>query len=204
MTYLVVNCNDWLGFHIVNTLLENDFNVDGIEDQNKNDHLSMFFGRNSSFSFVDSTVKRKYDTVIYTGDEDELKGIQSERKVFISDNNTGIKGTSKKSEVYINTPFLFGEWMPMDEKGVYRNQEYIPFESELFKTTAVYINHFTKGLVQWLKTPELSQVLEVKSAKQTDKDDVKFENSIYLRDNIPIMEDVKKVLDHYQLYKDIY
>lgn len=185
MTYLVAYCNNWIGFHVVNELLDNGFAVDGMLDEKGNEDLSMFFGRNSSFTFVQTSGRKKYDA-----------------KIIIDDHH--VKWNTNKREITINTPLLFGEWMPMNEKGLYKNNENILFDSELFRSKAIYVKDFTKGLIQWLQTPYLPQTLEVRSAKEKNNKDVKLENAIYIRDNVPISNKVKLVQDHYNRNKERY
>ncbi|MBP1969030.1 hypothetical protein J2Z83_001133 [Virgibacillus natechei] len=195
MTILVDNCNHWIGFHIVNDLLLANYTVNGIGDENKN--LSMFLGRNSSFEFVGPDVKKNYDTAISIGNQ--LASIQSDRTLIINAIHE-----QKDNEVTIKAPLLFGEWMPMDEHGLYRNNERITFDSNYFKTEAIYIKDFTNGLLQWLKAEYLPSSMDVESVRNKVKKNVKLESSIYISDNRPIEENLENVLEHYHLYKSFH
>lgn len=202
MAILVADCNSWIGYHVVNELLENDYKVHGINSERGNDTLSMFFGRHSLFTFVNAGERKVYDAAIIIGDGTEIGEIETSRFVILSNSNR--KLPEYKNKIIIKTPLLFGEWMPMNEKGFNRNNELIAFDSDLFHAEAVYIKDFTKGLIQWLQTPSLPRVLEVKSAKEKEKKNLKLENSVYIRDNVPISEKLKLVQDHYHQYKDSY
>ncbi|UJL47616.1 hypothetical protein KFZ58_07055 [Virgibacillus sp. NKC19-16] len=197
MSILVDNCNHWIGFHIVDELLENSYTVDGIGDEDS--VLAMFLGRNSSFNFVKPDVKKHYDTAIIIGDQSNT-GIKSGQSLIINP----VLVDRVENRVEINVPLLFGEWMPMNEKGFYYNNTFITFDSDFFQTEAIYIKDFTKGLMQWLKMKELPSTLEVRSEKNKDNQHVKLENAVYIRDNRPMEEKVKSVLEHYYLYKKFY
>lgn len=196
MTILVGNCNNWIGFHIVNDLLLANYTVNGIGDENEN--LSMFLGRNSSFEFVGPDVKKNYDIAISIGNQ--LATIQSDRTLIIN----AIHEQKKDNEVTIKVPLLFGKWMPMNEHGLYKNDELITFDSNYFKTEAIYIKDFTNGLLQWLKAEYLPFNMNVDSVRNKAKENVKLENSIYISDNRPIEENLENVLEHYRRYNSFY
>lgn len=198
MSILVDNCNHWIGFHIASDLLENSYMVDGVGEENHD--LSMFLGRNSSFHFVNPDVKKQYETAIIIGAESDTIGFQSEQTLIINPTSTN----RDENRVAINAPLLFGEWMPMNEQGFYRNNTFITFDSDYFRTEAIYIKDFIKGLLQWLKMEEFPSSLKVRSEKNKENKDVKLENAIYIRDNRPMEEKVKNVLNHYHLYKKFY
>ncbi|WP_449354081.1 hypothetical protein ACUL41_12015 [Virgibacillus natechei] len=197
MSILVDNCNHWIGFHIANDLLENSYTVDGIGDENSD--LLMFLGRNSSFNFVGRNLEKQYETAIMIGGQSDTE-FKSGQTLIINPKSTD----RVENRVEINTPLLFGEWMPMNEEGFYNNNTFIRFDSDYFQTEAIYIDDFTKGLIQWLKMKEFPSTLEVRSEKNKDNKHVKLENTVYIRDNRPMADKVKNVLEHYQLYRKIY
>ncbi|MBY7143095.1 hypothetical protein KFZ56_08500 [Virgibacillus sp. NKC19-3] len=198
MSMLIANCDHWIGFHIASVLLERSYTVDGIGDENSD--LAMFLGRNSSFHFVKSDVSKQYAFAIVIGDQEGSDQFQSGYTLMI--NPTRKDRVSNR--VIINAPLLFGEWMPMNEQGVYCNNSFITFDSDYFQTEAIYIKDFTNGLLQWLKTEELPSHLEVRSEKNKENQHVKLENAIYIRDNRPMEEKVSNVLEHYRMYSNFY
>ncbi|GAB3059959.1 hypothetical protein [Virgibacillus ainsalahensis] len=198
MRVFVADCNHWVGFHIVNALLENDYTVHGTVDKNKHENLELFFGRNSSFSLVEEADGNHYEAAIFTGAQEARHEVLSERTIVIDSDAASTNGTT------IVAPLLFGEWMPMNADGFYSNNIFITFNSEAFREEAVYISDFTNALLQWLKIPDLPEKLVVESSTNKQKGDVLLENAIYLRDNRPKEENLKQLIAHYHRYKDIY
>ncbi|OZU90637.1 hypothetical protein CIL03_05730 [Virgibacillus indicus] len=199
MSFLVAGCNHWIGFHIVNELLEEGYTVAGILNEDGNENLPLYFGRNSSFSMVKADSMNNYDTAIIIDEIQSTENIQADRIVKIG-------GTIVNNEkvTLIKIPLLYGEWMKMNEKGMFRDKAFIPFDSDDFEEKAIYIKDFTNGLIQWLKFGKLPPHLHVISAKNNEKEGVKLENSIYLRDNRPNKEKLMPVLDHFKKFKELY
>ncbi|WP_249870126.1 hypothetical protein [Oceanobacillus saliphilus] len=214
MSVLVVNCNQWLGYHVVNVLLENDYNVRGIAGNEKGhsqdnesmlmeDDLSLFFGRNSSFTMIAPDENKTYDIGIIAGDY-EHKLNQKVGKLFVINPRTEqIRLIKHGSCTIIKVPLLFGEWMPMNEEGIFLLNEFIPFTSDYFKETAVYAGDFVRALIQWLEIPALPSVLHVYSSKYERNTDTILDKAIYLRDNMPISEKVKSVVNHYRSFRKL-
>jgi hypothetical protein len=202
MTCLVVGCNQWIGFHVVNELLENDIQVDGIESEQGNAILSLFFGRNSLFSFVSADVKKHYDTIIFTDELQVLPHAQADcmLRMISDDAHLG----NMQADLCIYTPILFGEWMPMEHDGFYYQQQFITFDSNRMKTSGVYIEDFTKGLLQWMKIKHLPTDLIVKSIREKGVKEKNLKDAIYLRDKSPISDNIKKVREHFDRYKASY
>ncbi|MFD1360175.1 hypothetical protein [Lentibacillus salinarum] len=187
MVLLIENCFHWIGFHVTNYLLEKGFEIDGIDDLNtaKKGHLSMFVGRNESFSHtVISQSEQTYDAVIRVFDHELV--------------------LEKGGNVTIKWPLIFGEWMPMDQKGIYAHDDFIPFDSDRFMAEAVYVTNVAKSLEQCLHASGLPPVLEIRSAHDQKTEQVKLENSVYIRNNRPIKESVAIVRNHYERYKRFY
>ncbi|SFA82346.1 hypothetical protein SAMN04488072_102127 [Lentibacillus halodurans] len=187
MVVLVENCFHWIGFHIVNHLLENGYNVDGTDKLNtdKKEHLSMFVGRHELFRHISPLEKRNAYDAFLRIDDDELK-------------------LEKNHPVIIKLPIIFGEWMPMSQEGMYVQHDFIRFDSEQFLSEAVYVKNVLKSLQQWIHSSDLPSVLEVKSFHDRRTDNVKLENAIYIRNNRPIAESINIVKDHYEMYKKFY
>lgn len=192
MSILVVNCGHWIGYHIVDDLLESDFQVDGISISPNTEDLLMFFERNSSFTLTEDPEEKQYDTSIIVGNHGEEYNINAKR-IF------GIQHKSDKLSkfVSIHTPFLFGEWMPMDENGCYRNKEYISFESDWFKENAIYIKDFTKVLIQLVETTTVPRNIDLKHGKSSGM-------GIYVTKQENIENKIEQVRKHYKLYRHLY
>ncbi|MBP2076602.1 hypothetical protein [Oceanobacillus polygoni] len=199
MSIFVMDCNEWVTYHIVDTLLENDYKVDALSATTNEEDLSMFFARNSSFSIVPEGVQKKYTVGILVG-EQKTSAIHQEFDLLIVINPAA---GSVRSEIYkkctvIHTPILFGEWMPMNEKGIYDEDTLIAFESDVFKENALYIGDFTKALLQWLNVSDLPPILNVNHNDNEKDGHSKLEKNVFIRDNIPKQERVKSVIEHYR------
>ncbi|MGJ9459371.1 hypothetical protein [Oceanobacillus sp. CF4.6] len=207
MPVLVVNCDDWLGYHIVNKLLEQGYKVDGIVHADRNDEpdedLTMFFGRNSSFSMIPADKEKKYNIGIIAGDYDGKINQKIEKLIVINPDKKEQRSMVNytTSCTMIKAPLLFGEWMPMNEKGVFHKNEFIPFTSGKFKESSLYVQDFTKGLLQWMKVPNLPSELHIYSSNHKKEVNTKLDKNIYLRDNISNRDHVKTVIEHYVLFK---
>src|SRR5690625_890883 len=67
---LVTNWTNWLGYHLINKLLQENFQVYGlIDDQEQRfNHFAAYFARNSLFSFVEVNELSNYTEIIILGD----------------------------------------------------------------------------------------------------------------------------------------
>ncbi|HLR79388.1 MAG TPA: hypothetical protein VK119_02245 [Bacillota bacterium] len=205
MSILVANCFDWIGFHLVNYLLENGFQVHGVDElkSTKKEHLSMFFARNDRFIFTTVQQIKDEEKVFDTAfiiDEYDINPIQAKQTIAIRNQE---KCTYEDKTIVIEVPILFGEWMSMCENGVYKNNQFIRFDSEQFLNDAIYINDFIQGLMARVENKNLFPMLHVLSIKCRQKH-IKLENVFYIRDNRPIEENIKKVTEHYKRYRHFY
>ncbi|WP_085992748.1 hypothetical protein [Oceanobacillus senegalensis] len=196
MSVLVVNCNQWIGFHVVNELLDNQHEVDGVIDRNISDDLSMFFGRNSSFSFVSGKERKIYSTCIIIGHNKEIDVPHAER-IFVINSDEETIHSLNENTVHIQA-LLFGEWMPMNQNGFYHDGKLLSFDSKEFKEDAIYIHDFTSALVQWVNSSKLPNEKEMK----VNRNDI--ENGIYMNDKNFITKKKDNVLTHYERYKNFY
>jgi hypothetical protein len=203
MTFLIQNCFHWIGFHFVNFLLEKGMVVKGVDKINsdKKENLYMFVGRNSSFQLMDSPSNHKADIALIIGNHDPSLSFNVDRIIQID-----INGLNKKLEnaMIIKAPLLYGEWMDMTEEGLIIDKKVTRFDSEQFQSESVYIGDFVKATYPVLKTLPNSSNIGVVSKKIFLNESVKLENSIYIRDNIPIEENMKKIMAHYRRFKDFY
>jgi|SRR5690625_364803 len=198
MTYLINDCNHWISYHLIEELLNSGKKVEGLKNEEKDDHLLMFFGRNSNFTVAHDYKTKHYHAVISL--QYPLTNVKTEKTHIVNP----INGHNKvEGESYIHAPLLFGEWMPMDEKGMYINNKFIPFNSESFLTKSIYIKDFTKVFVQWMQKENKNQELQIISKNDKSKR-VKLENSLYLSDNEPIEKQLSQVIEHYTMYRKIY
>lgn len=204
MNILVQNCFHWIGYHYVNFLLEEGMVVKGVDkiNTNKKENLYMFVGRNSSFELIDSSNQNEeIDAILIIGDIDYTEKIYCNRIIHI------LVGNSSKSlpnSIVINPPLLFGEWMEMNEKGFYVTDRFISFDSEEFRNEAVHILDFIQATYRLFNATVVSQRVDVFSKKIFLNDAVKLENSICIRDNIPIEENMRKVIEHYRRHQQLY
>ncbi|SET14986.1 hypothetical protein SAMN05216389_10655 [Oceanobacillus limi] len=203
MSFLVVNCFHWIGYHLVNYLLDNGNKVDGLDklDTTKKDNLSMFIGRNSQFTFVEEQALANYETAIVIGDTSLISNISASRILLIGDSNYH---SSSNNIVQINTPILIGEWMPMTEDGCYYKDQFISFESNRFLTEAVYIEDFLTAMLQWVESSNLPSQIDVFARKKTNKESLKLENCLYIRDNVSIEDRLNKLKEHFRRYNKLY
>ncbi|MDO6449259.1 hypothetical protein [Oceanobacillus profundus] len=198
MSILVMDCNDWRTYHIVEMLLENDYKVDAFLTTSTEEDLSMFFVRNSSFSIVTEDVQKKYAVGIFLGDIESDMRHEFDQLIVINPAKNSFQPDTHTKCTVIHTPILFGEWMPMKEEGIYNEDTFIPFESETFEKSALYIGDFTKALLQWLQVSDLPPILYVNNKNDGKKGDSKLEKNVFIRDNIPKREKVKSVIEHYR------
>lgn len=205
MSILVVNCFHWVGFHIVNGFLEKGEDVDGIDlsPSDETEHLASFFGRNSLFQQVEANTRKEYDTTIMIGDVGCFDTSNSKQVIRINDNN-GLEEGNCSFVTNIRVELLFGEWMPMNRQGVYKNSKHISFDSEQFLTQAVYIQDFVEALFNWVTIRNLPRSLMIKSKNHKLDINEKLENTIYLKDNTPIEEKIQTVITHYDRFKKFY
>ncbi|MGM8364392.1 hypothetical protein ACLIBG_02805 [Virgibacillus sp. W0181] len=201
MHILVENCFHWIGFHLIDQLLEEGYRVDGINAHNSNetDHFLLFLGRNSNFTLLkDVPPDKTYDAVFTIGSPYDK--VSYKRRFEICRDHTTVN--ESESKVIIEQPLLFGEWMPMNEKGFYYKNEFVPFISDCFLQEAIYIRKFVRSLIQLMHTDRLPNRLTIKSAQSPESSSI-LENNIYLYDNIRI-DDKHQLLEHYERYIDYY
>lgn len=164
--------------------------------------LSMFFGRNSSFSIISPEEYSEYKIgIIADGNNHQIRQ-KCEHLFLINPQNEKINITEPNVTI-IKADMLFGEWMPMNEHGIHNNNKIIPFTSDYFRKQAIYINDFTSGFLQWMKLPELPSIMYVHTKNSSTNSDIKLEKNVFLRENIANEQNVKSVIDHYRLYRKI-
>lgn len=200
MEVLVINYTDWIGYHVVEALLKEDYIVTGLALDEGNNDLADFFGRNSAFQLYEEQKVKSYDLVICIGNSERLDKINADKYFLI--NST--KELQKEKGVSISAPILFGEWMPMDEKGFYQTGDRIDFSSETFMNEGIYIADFIKNFLQWVKEPINSNEIQLKSARNLENEAEKLDKFFFVRENIPIEECLRKVRSHFEKYHFLY
>lgn len=199
MTICVKNCLNWIGFHIVNRLLEDGCQVDGIVGLNadREEDLSMMLGRNSLFSlYNENQIKQIEYTDMIILDEINQRSIPS---IQLYDIRKNMEGPTISN---IKLPLLFGEWMPMDDNGVYVNDQYIEFDSDKFREEAIYIDDFMGCLIQWMKVPEPPQFIFLTKDKDLRTDVKPFEQQMYIRESSTIGDQIINLKKHYHKIKN--
>ncbi|WP_010093623.1 hypothetical protein [Ornithinibacillus scapharcae] len=204
MKILIQNCFHWIGYHYVNYFLEKGMVVKGVDqiNTNKKENLYMLVGRNSSFELMETfDPSDQVDVMLIIGKVDIPNNITCNRIIHIPIGNSPQK---LPNTVVINPPILFGEWMDMNETGFYHDNHFITFDSDEFRRDAVHIHDFVQATYPVLNADVISQRIDVLSKKIFLDDAVKLENSIYIRDNRPIEESLRKIKSHYQRYQQFY
>ncbi|WP_188455316.1 hypothetical protein [Virgibacillus oceani] len=202
MAYVVTNCFDWIGYHLVNHLLNQGQNVIGFDEisSDKKETLSLFFGRNELFTLNPSKRNKQGDDIAISVDV-QTSG-HSERTIQLRFDKPEEK--RKTNIVSIKLPLLFGEWMEMNDDGFYDKNDFVRFDSERFLTEAIYIKDFIYCVMQFTKSAYLPELIEIKSFREKEMNDADQETSIYVRDKKPITENLKIVQAHYAKFRKLY
>ncbi|MDC3417217.1 hypothetical protein [Aquibacillus salsiterrae] len=212
--YVVSGSFHWIGFHIVQYLLATGQEVIGLDiiDTDKKDNLSMFVGRNSSFTHVEHSDdllhnSKQSDYIVFEVAEDKERFSLPElgnKKVY------NFCTTRKENEVlddtcYVKLPLLYGEWIPRDYDGIFFQDEYIRFDSTRFQREAVYISDFIESLLQVIATSDRvlgTNLLIIK--RKNEREEYKEKGTIVVDESKPMEKRLAELDDHYELYKDFY
>ena len=196
MPILVMNCDHWIGFHLVERLLELGYQVHGVAEEEKDDYLTHFFGRNSRFAFVTSTEEIVYDACFMISEMKENQTIQTDQMILIDDRYQFKKVENKHAHI-IRPPLLYGEWMPMTKDSVYYADRWINIHSEQFKKDGVYIKNFVDSLLQLMHIKNLPSYLNIYTKLHLKAFD-SLHHTIYIRESGNDREKVKKVIAHHE------
>lgn len=202
MRILITNWTNWLGFHFINELLEEGYTVHALitDSEQRTNHFAEFFIRNSSFCFVENGNLSTYDEAIVIGNF-PIKNILGRRIWHINCTLSKYNGKC----IFVFTPILFGEWMPLNEEGIFFQGKLIPFTSEYFRNETIYIKDFMKIFKQWLKSVLVPhRILLCTNQKKCGRETFMLENIIYLRDNRPKCKPIETIKRHYKRYKRMY
>lgn len=196
MTILIVPCNHWIGYHITSAFLNENVSLDGMIDSSMDDHLTMFFGRNNQFQLIEQ-LKKSYEACIIVGEFDQINKVRADKKLIIQTEKTLSK--EYENTTIIRPPLLFGEWMPMNDKGLYQKERFISFDSEEFRKNALSIDRFTSFVLQWYKSSQTPLLLEMNPA-----DDTVSESSIFIREDGSLEKQLETLKQHYRRYRNFY
>ncbi|MGI8314445.1 hypothetical protein [Halobacillus mangrovi] len=140
MMITVSPCFHWIGYHISTGLLQEGYEVVGIDhmDDLLCDHLYMFVGRNSNFQhFYNHIDKEKH---LHTGPE--------EWRVNIEDSLLIIQqGADKSLTKRIEMPELYGEWMDLTALNIHSSDGLYQW---VLKNNGVYISDFVNEVCDFL------------------------------------------------------
>ncbi|WP_430787685.1 hypothetical protein VBD025_17115 [Virgibacillus flavescens] len=199
MAVCVANCLHWVGFNLVSRLTENDHRVDGIAkiSTEREEEFELMLGRNSLFSLYqhENEVKDKSYSALILVDNPKLKSINASKTFNVE------KEADRSACINIELPLLFGEWMPMDEKGMYTGDQYIEFCSKRFQDEAVYIDDFTNCFMQWLTITNLPEKISLTKDRNFLSEKDSLEKQMYIRENRPIDIQLSQVINHYKKIK---
>ncbi|TXL64031.1 hypothetical protein FHP05_10100 [Cerasibacillus terrae] len=201
MRIFIENCFHWIGFHIVNKLLEEGYEVVGERSKNrgvKEEYLFDFFGRNAAFSLSESKENNDYDCFISVN----KKIPESNTKTIIQIKKYNEEGFLVQ-QIELIVSLLVGEWMPIKKDGVLVQNKLIHFHSKLF-TEAIYIGDFINACMQLLKSTNVSPIINIKSCKTGKMEKENLEKYIYIRDNRSKDEIIELLKKHYQRHKHFY
>lgn len=206
--FLVLGCYDWIGFHLTNRLLEEGYEVTGMDliNSDKKENLAMFIGRNSYFTFLDQMDDIKestssIDAVIQLSKEckgktDLIDTVQGNFYVLSS----GGASLDEKA-IGVTLPVLYGEWCPRDQYGFFHYGTYIRFDSDTFKKEAVYIEDFIEALLQIINASNVPSSIMYTSIEDDSR---KEENFQFIRPALSQKERLNKINQHYERFSTFY
>jgi len=199
---LIVNWTNWLGYHFINELLEADYTVHALitDPEERTNRFAQFFTRNSSFSFVDKDNLLTYSDTVVIGNF-PIKSVSSKRTWHI---NCTFRENNGQC-VFVFTPILYGEWMSLNEEGIFFQDNFISFASKKFHNETIYIKDFLKIFQQWLKSTLIPhKIVLCVNRKLFNREIFMLENIVYFRDNRPKYKHIETVKKHYKKYKRLY
>ncbi|KHE69462.1 hypothetical protein [Halobacillus sp. BBL2006] len=160
MMITVSPCFHWVGYHISTGLLQEGYEVIGIDgmDDLLSDHLYMYVGRNSNFQHF-------YN---HTDKENHLQIGEEERKVSIDDYLIVILSGEGSSLVRrIEIPELYGEWMDIHSLNLQSPDELYEW---VIKNDAVYITDFLKVMIPLIIEEKAQTSTVIFDQEKSDED----------------------------------
>jgi len=201
MAICVLNCFDWLGYHIVNRLLESGKEVwgQGLAEEPHQEHLSLFFGRNSSFKLLDETAAPETAELVIQAGACEASCIKSVKHLVVIGDAAPAAAYEKKTR--LDAELLIGFWMPMTEKAVSWNGQLVDFSSDFFLQEAVWIDDFCEVLLQILDI-EYAPETTVIASRESEKSTCRKMIQLIARRSSKELQD--KLLNHYRRFSLAY
>lgn len=195
MKILVLNVTNWIGYHITEELLNAGHEVIGTRGEDGSEYFIDFFARNSNFHLIERPERGPYALVICIEDATIADDMEYDRLFLINHDE------ERKNAIFIEAPYLFGEWMPMTEEGLERKGEIVAFSSDTLFDEGIYIGDFLEFFITFMeKEPEVENI-RLWPARNQGK---KLEKSFLVDENIPIQEKLQQVISHYKRFKDLY
>lgn len=200
---ILLKNSGWLQYHLMDAFLNDGIHVDHLVKEGEEAEHDLFFGRNSFYEKCSNIAGKEYDAAIYVG-ETEMDAILARRVLLI--NPDGIVPShsipKKLKKTVIIAPMVFGEWMPMYEDGIIYKDTKVPFDSGEFRNGAIYAEDFARAVLQWLMIPRLPDVMEAFPFR--DKSGTsRLANSVAIRENNTIEENIMKMKKHFSFIKSI-
>lgn len=192
MKVAVVNCFHWIGYHLVETMLEDGIEVIGIHESetNRSNFLSMCIGRNSLFTRADC-IPEDVDYTVAIGTTSIIPTCSY--TIQLMKEHTEKKDISLHA-VRVELPLLYGEWMSMDEKGIYVQNKYFPFTSNTFLNKGVYVQDYMKVFLARIH----ERITLQPDKKSFLKEELTLENNSCFRDNSTKPKVIEQLQKHYR------
>ncbi|MDL4842913.1 Rossmann-fold NAD(P)-binding domain-containing protein [Aquibacillus rhizosphaerae] len=213
--YLVLGCYHWIGFHITNKLLKEGYHVIGFDegDAEKEDELSMFFGRNSLFTKLDNKediVKgyksKKFNACFNLLDQKSVEGLLRMKVGRWFQLGTPNK-LNLNNKIVIDLPLLFGEWMPRKKSGFIYGKDFIYFNSGDFKRKALYIEDFVDAIFQLVQSSHIPSHIQLKPFKENNQghqgERIEYQ-TIFVREGEHVDQRLEKIKTHYEQFHSFY
>lgn len=199
MQALVLNITDWISYHIADRLLSEGYEVNAVKSNN-NEHLVDFFPRNSNFELVEEPLQTSYPLVICVGPLPQFaKKLECKRIFLINSDSINLDHA-----ISIQAPYLFGEWMPLSDDDLLQNENQITFSASEYEKEGLYIADFLEVFMEWVEKGPPNSEIYVKSKRNGENTGKKLEKTFLVDENVPIEENLKQVISHYQQFKDLY
>ncbi|GGM24982.1 hypothetical protein GCM10011351_08340 [Paraliobacillus quinghaiensis] len=207
--FVIIGCFNWIGFHLLETLLQNGEEVIGVDqlDHPKREHLSMFVGRNANFTYYETLDQVKKNNLnnhiqaVFMCDQVQSfnrKSISSLKYIQFFPKQKG-----QQEVIEVKLPLLYGEWMDRDENGIYNSNEFIQYDSALFKEKAIYIKDFIGAIIQLSDASNSPSTVSYYTPEQLQEQQSSVTDLFILPSNSPT-RNLEKVEAHYQRFNEMY
>lgn len=207
MNVVVVNCFDWVAFHLVEKFINEGYHVLGVDSlQNeRREFLYDMVGRNSSFHLYDSIqeLKNKKTEGLYAfvPNQREVDRIYEECKLtgeqyyILSHLDQNIERKKVSSNAYhIQLPNVIGPWMSKKEFNSIKNHHDL-----------LYIDDFITWVTEMPNMATKPNLMRIRTKSITNQDNgASLENEISVLQKVPIEESINRVENHIQKFPIYY